>query len=66
MQKIFQVNQILIAVLGLPTMAVFIYEDSVGLFENLQPWATSVAWLLVVAAIILSFWQACALFLTET
>lgn len=62
MQKTFQVNHILIAILGLPTMAVFIYDDSVGLFAAIPPWVTNLAWLLVFVAIILSVWQACALF----
>jgi hypothetical protein len=62
MQKTFQMNHILIALLGLPTMAVFIYDDSVGLFAALPLWVTSLAWLLVFAAIILSVWQTCALF----
>lgn len=61
MQIAFQVNHILIALLGLPTMAVFIYDDSVGLFEALPLWVTHLAWLLVFAAIILSVWQACTL-----
>ncbi|MEH6645278.1 hypothetical protein [Sulfitobacter sp.] len=55
-------NNILIALLGLPTMAVFIYEDSVELFSKIPPIFTGLAWLLVCAAIILSFWQAFSLF----
>jgi len=43
-------------------MAVFIYEDSVGLFSILPPWVANLAWLLVLAAIVLSVWQACSLF----
>lgn len=61
MQKAFQVNHLLIAILGLPTMVVFIYEDSVGLFSNFPPAVTVVAWLLVSLAIGLCIWQAISL-----
>lgn len=61
MQRAFQVNHILIALLGLPTMVVFIYEDSVGLFSGLPPFFTSIAWLLIVLAIGLCMWQVVSL-----
>ncbi|WP_407496103.1 hypothetical protein [Pseudooceanicola sp. MF1-13] len=66
MKKTFQVNNILIALLGLPTMAVFIYEDSLGLFEKLPQWVANLAWLLVAIAIILSVWQLCTLLIDRS
>ena len=57
MARVFDINNIITSVIGLPSVAVFIHDDSLKLFETLGITSKIIAWMLLLAVLSVFLFQ---------
>lgn len=57
MEKTFQINNIITSIFGLPTMALFIHQDNLGIFKEIGPASLVIAWMALAVVILISMIQ---------